>query len=152
LYRKIKAPFAKEISKAFNTAILIYNNTGGATLAILQLVDKYEFGVEILKDIIVERDLQVSFSNVKFDSIASRVGLRKDKGLQDLDRFTIHRERLPNALFTQIMDTVHSRYKNTVGTENSEYSYKRSSLARKGRFRAKTFLNMDQRGNFWGFC
>lgn len=69
-------------------------------------MDKYEFDVELLKDIITDRGLEISFSNVKFDTMASRAGLQKHRELQDLDHFTIHRARLPNALFTQIMDDI----------------------------------------------
>lgn len=61
----------EEISRALDAAISIHTNADGAELAVLQLMDKYEFDVELLKDIITDRGLEVSFSNVKFDTIRS---------------------------------------------------------------------------------
>jgi hypothetical protein len=88
---------------------------GSAELALDYLIDRYNFDLDALKAILVgrqfesasdlhgifsidflARDLDVSFSNVKYTQIAPSEGLEPGLQLWDAPTFEIRRARIPN--------------------------------------------------------
>lgn len=52
------------------------------------------------------KGLDVSFSRVKYDQIAPFVGLEPSLCLRDAPTFEMHRARIPNALFKEIIEDI----------------------------------------------
>jgi hypothetical protein len=53
-----------------------------------------------------EDRIDVSFSNVKYVSIASFVGLDAGLKMSDINTFELHRSRIPTALFKSIVQDI----------------------------------------------
>jgi hypothetical protein len=88
---------------ALNEAIL---SKGSAELALIYLFDRYEFDLVVLKARLVAKGLAVSFSKVKYDQIAPFVGLEPSLRLRDAPTFEMHRARIPNGLFKEIIGDI----------------------------------------------
>ena len=103
------------------------SSVGSPELAILQILDHYDidlddlrglllgfyssmkhiFGMRfIFRVIVLEKGLNLSFSNVKYGDIAPRVGLTTELAGNDMPIFHIHRARIPTPLFKDITGDV----------------------------------------------
>ena len=112
---KVKVTSDK-LSTIFDSAIC---SKGSAELAVLHLLDRYELNLDDLRRLIsgwysslipilsilnqivilLEKGLNVSFSKVKYNDIAPRVGLDPTSKGDVMGTFDIHRARIPTSLF-----------------------------------------------------
>jgi hypothetical protein len=56
------------------------------------------------------RNLDVSYSRVKYDQMAPFVGLEPRLHLRDAPTFEMHRARIPTALFKEIIEIMMKQY------------------------------------------
>lgn len=54
----------------------------------------------------LEGHIDVSFSNVRFEDIASFIGLHTDSEMTDIETFYVRRSRMPTALFKSIVEDI----------------------------------------------
>jgi len=88
---------AAQLEAALDEAIL---SKGTAELALIYLIDLYEFDLDAFKG------LAISFSKVKYNQIAPLVGLEPNLRIRDAPTFEMHRARIPNALFKDIIGDI----------------------------------------------
>lgn len=96
--------------------------------AILQLMHTHDFDLALLKEVITTRGFNVSFSRVKFHSIARLVGLDPILCLADVGHFQVHRARIPNQLFANIATDVQLAVNNYGLPEDHQNEEARSRL------------------------
>jgi len=109
-----------KLTKALDSAV---SSQGSAELAVLHLFKHYDFDLDELRSILLERGLNVSFSKVKYRDIAPRVGLSPELGGRDMETFEIHRARIPTSLFKEIVqdiEIVMKQYGEPVQHKNEE--------------------------------
>ncbi|KAF8341291.1 uncharacterized protein EI90DRAFT_3033376 [Cantharellus anzutake] len=92
----------EELKGIVSNAIQINHPT--ASLALLYIIDEYDFHLESLQEIILEKGLDASFSDVKYNRIAPFVGLDPLEFLQDIETFELHRSRIPTVLLRSIIE------------------------------------------------
>ncbi|KAF8238350.1 hypothetical protein L208DRAFT_1421318 [Tricholoma matsutake] len=85
------------LSEALDSAIA---SQGSAELAVIYLMDKYDFDLDELKAQIEDKALNVSFSNVRYKNIAHF--------FLDAPLFDIDRARIPPELFKEIVEQIQS--------------------------------------------
>ncbi|RMZ82040.1 hypothetical protein DV736_g6643, partial [Chaetothyriales sp. CBS 134916] len=81
----------------------IVKNANVAELKILDLMDRYSFNFLRLKEILRANNLDVSFSKVKYEDIAPKLGLRPSLRGNDIPNFEMSGARLPSSVFSQIL-------------------------------------------------
>ena len=102
-----------------------------AEVALLHIMEKYDFHLSHLQEILTgwsfilssrklngsvsspEQGLDVSFSNIKYEDIASFVGLEPWHEFSDVKTFELHRARIPDTLFKDVlqdMDIMQMQY------------------------------------------
>jgi len=111
----------EELQTKLRSAICTYES---AEVALLYLIREYKFDSimlqEVLKGLFIILDLRarltripfpgdgldVSFSKVKYESIAEFVGLDPLYSFEDAPTFELHRSRIPTSLFRRIVEDV----------------------------------------------
>ncbi|KAF8341292.1 uncharacterized protein EI90DRAFT_3033386 [Cantharellus anzutake] len=91
----------EELKGVLSNAI---QNHPTASLALLYIIDEYDFHLESLQEIILEKGLDASFSGVKYNRIAPFVGLDPLRFLRDIETFELHRSRIPTNLLRSIVE------------------------------------------------
>ena len=137
--------FNDDIKRQLHLAI---NDQMSAKMAVLYLMDEFDFDLEELKaslmgtnvsvvlewmlnHILSEKGLNVSFSDVKYLDIAPFVGLDPLRNFGDAPLFDLRRSRIPTALFRDIvtdMDVLLIQYGTLQNhtTEEVEITFPRS--------------------------
>jgi hypothetical protein len=77
-----------------------------AEMAVLHLMDEFDFDLDELKASLMEKGLNVSFFNVKYLDIAPFVGLDPLRNFGDAPLFDLRRSRIPTALFRDIVTDI----------------------------------------------
>lgn len=94
---------AKLTRDQFSDTIDAMSSLANPELAILRLFDHYDVDLDDLRRLLMEKGLDVSFSNVKYRDIAPRVGLQFELAGKDMPTIDIHRARIPTSLFKDII-------------------------------------------------
>ncbi|KIW22070.1 hypothetical protein, variant [Cladophialophora immunda] len=77
-----------------------------AQVMILELMYKHQFNYSLLKELLREKNLDVSFSRVTYGEVAPKLGSLPTLQGEDIPTFEMFRARLPNSLFEEILDDV----------------------------------------------
>lgn len=120
-----RLPLSSDVSHALDAAIQAAPSVEDA---ILHLMHTHDFDLGLLKELIATRGLNVSFSRVKFRSIAPLVGLDPFSRLADVQHFEVHRARIPNGLFANIATDVQMAVNNYGLPEDHQNEEARSRL------------------------
>jgi len=79
---------------------------GTAELALIYIIYRYEFDLNALTTRLADKGLDISFSRVEYNQIAKYVGLDPALSLRDAGSLEMHRARIPNALFKDIIGDI----------------------------------------------
>lgn len=82
---------------------LVIKDQPSAEVALLHLMDKYDFNLDELKASLMEQGLNVSFSNVTYPEVAYFIGLAPLMDFIDAPKYHLCRSRIPTALFRAIV-------------------------------------------------
>ncbi|KAH8984533.1 hypothetical protein EDB86DRAFT_140048 [Lactarius hatsudake] len=72
-------------------------------VAVLRLMEQFHFDMEVVKTVLAEQGLDVSFSNVEYKDIVPFVGLDHVLRFTDASSFDLRRSRIPTSLFRDIV-------------------------------------------------
>ncbi|KAH9002125.1 hypothetical protein EDB86DRAFT_2901409 [Lactarius hatsudake] len=92
-------------------------------VAVLRLMEEFHFDMEVVMTDLAEQGLNVSFSDVTYEDIASFVGLDHVLRFTDVTMFELHRSRIPTTLFRDIvldMDVLLIQYGDLQEQSNEE--------------------------------
>lgn len=118
-------PLHEDVSRALDDAI---KSSSSAEAAILHLLASFSIDFSLLRSVIADRGLNVSFSRVQYSAIAPLVGLDPLARLRDVHHFEVHRARIPTDLFTEIVDDVQIAINNYGLPEDHQNEEARSRL------------------------